>query len=113
MKDNLERTALHWACAEGHSEVVKFLLRSNALDACIDSYGLTALHYSVKVNSTSSIQAFVTMSELTHLPNNQGLTPLMEAAAGNTPEAVQLMLMNRSILRDIDCTNPEHLTSEG
>lgn len=112
LKDNLERTALHWACAEGHYEVVYLLLSYNALDSCIDSYGLTALHYSVQVKSTLSIQAFVRMPEMTHMPNNQGQTPLMAAAANDAPEAVKLMLKHKVVVKDIDRTNPEGLTSK-
>ena len=38
-KDNLERTALHLACAEGHSQIVQLLLEFRALDSCVDSQG--------------------------------------------------------------------------
>ena len=40
MKDNAERTPLHYCSLEGHAEVVQLLLTFGALDSCIDSQGL-------------------------------------------------------------------------
>ena len=40
MKDNAERTSLHYCSLEGHAEIVQLLLTFGALDSCIDSQGL-------------------------------------------------------------------------
>lgn len=111
-KDAVERTALHWACAEGYSEIVRLLLKNHALDSCIDVSGQTALHYTVQKNSTASIEAFLSMKELTHLPNNEGRTPLMAAAANASSKAVRLLLRNKMIALSIDHTDPSGQTSE-
>lgn len=112
IKDGSERTALHWACVETHSEIVQLLLGSRALDSCIDANGLTALHYSVQNKSTSCVKAFVRMGEMTHLPNNEGMTPLMEAAANDAPSIVKLLLKNEMIVKSVDHTDPHGLSSE-
>lgn len=109
VKDNSERTALHWACAGDHSDIVSLLLSSNALDSCIDANGLTALHYCKSVSST---EAFVGIREMTHLPNNEGRTPLMEAAAAAVPEVVQVLLRHRVVVKDINKKDPRGMSSK-
>ena len=42
--DGLQRTALSWACANGHAGCVKLLLSSRAEPSRADNYGYTALH---------------------------------------------------------------------
>jgi len=111
VKDTYERTALHWACEGGHGDIVRLLLSSFALDSCQDVHGLTALHYCIQSKSTPSVEAFVGSSEMTHLPNNEGRTPLMEAAASGYHEAVQLLLQNRLVVKGINQKDPEGMTS--
>lgn len=112
VKDRYERTALHWACADGYSSIVQLLLNSRALDSCIDTNGLTALHCCIESKSVSCVDAFADHREMTHLPNDQGRTPLMEAAANHLPQAVVLLLRNRVVVRDIDHRDPHGMTSE-
>lgn len=38
-RDNLDRTPLHYACIEGHNDVVQLLTDHLALDSCIDAHG--------------------------------------------------------------------------
>lgn len=112
VKDNNERTALHWACAGNHSAIMTLLLGSNALDSCIDASGLTALHYCIRNQSVSSVEPFTSSRDLTHLPNNEGRTPLMEAAASDFPEAVQLLLTQRVVVKAIDHKDPQGMSSK-
>lgn len=51
---------------------------------------LTALHYAVQSNSPASIRAFVQLPELTHLPDNEGRTPLMTAALNAFDQIVKV-----------------------
>lgn len=39
MKDNAERTPLHYCSEGGHSDIVQLLLTFGALDSCIDAQG--------------------------------------------------------------------------
>lgn len=112
VKDNYERTALHWACADGHGDIVRLLVSNHALDSCIDTSGLTALHYCIESKSVSSVEHLVTVSEMTHLPNNDGKTPLMEAAAGGMSKIVVLLLRSRAVVRTIDHRDPQGMSSE-
>ena len=112
MKDGYERTALHWACAGDHTDIVSLLLNSSALDSCIDSNGLTALHYCVQNKSVSSTEAFVGVKDMTHLPSNEGRTPLMEAAAADIPEVVRALLRHRVVVRTIDKKDPQGMSSK-
>lgn len=112
VKDDIERTALHWACASNHSEIVGLLLHSNALDSCIDSSGLTALHYCVQNKSAPSAEAFIGIRDMTHLPNDQGRTPLMEAAASDAAEVVAVLLKHRTVVKAINTKDPQGMTSK-
>lgn len=89
-----------------------FLLSCNVLDSCIDASGLTALHYCVRNLSVSSMEPFTSIRDLTHLPNNEGRTPLMEAAATDFPEAVQLLLMHGVVVKTIDHRDPQGMSSK-
>lgn len=112
MKDEHERTALHWACAGGHSDVVRLLLAHQALESCLDASGLTALHYCVRSGSAPCLEHFLSLRELTHLPSNQGLTALMEAAAGGMGGLVRQLLQSRVVMRDVDHKDPQGMSSE-
>jgi ankyrin repeat protein len=112
VKDGYERTALHWACAGDHGDIVSLLLHSSALDSCIDASGMTALHYCVQNKSVSSAEAFVGVRDMTHLPNNEGRTPLMEAAASNVPEIVRVLLRHSAVVKGIDKKDPQGMTSK-
>lgn len=57
------------------------------------------------------MEAFASMSEVTHLPSNEGRTPLMEAAASNFPEAVRLLLKNKATVKAIDLKDPQGMAS--
>ena len=93
---------------------MSLLLDSNALDSCIDSSGLTALHYSVQNKSASSAAAFVGGArDLTHLPNNEGRTPLMEAAAEREcSEVLRALLKHKVVVKAVDSKDPQGMTSE-
>ena len=112
VKDSYERTALHWASIEGHSEIVQLLLTKRALDSCIDAGGLTALHHCIQSKSAGSVEAFANTREMTHLPNAEGRTPLMEAAATDFPAAISLLLKNRAVLKAINQKDPQGFTSK-
>lgn len=49
---------------------------------------------------------------MTHLPNNEGRTPLMEAAATGFPEGVLLLLKNKAVVKKINHRDPQGMSSE-
>ena len=101
VKDEAERTPLHYCCIAGHADITQLLLTFGALDACFDSQGsiithlplslwaiiivlfsrFTALHYALQSNSSATVEGFAQVANLSHLPDaNEGRTPLMNAA---------------------------------
>ena len=62
------------------------------------THRLTALHYAVQNNSLSSLKAFAKLPEVTHLPDNDGRTPLMVAAMNGFDEALTVNLYT-----EMDC----------
>ena len=102
MKDASDYTPLHLASMENHPDVIKILLDSQAVDSYVDFQGLTALHYAVENNSLASLRAFAELADVTHIPNNDGKTPLMIAAQNGFDQAVEILVMNASVAQTID-----------
>ena len=93
---------------ENHPDVVKILLGAQAVDSYVDFQGLTALHYAVENNSLASLRAFAELSDLTHIPDNNGRTPLMVASQNGFDQAVEILIKNPSVIQSID-----HVDGEG
>lgn len=55
-RDAIERTALHWACQEGHTECVRLLLASGADASVVDVSGRLALHVAASNGHTACVQ---------------------------------------------------------
>lgn len=106
-KDASDRTSLHLASMENHPNVIKILLGAQAVDSYIDLQGLTALHYAVENNSLASLRAFAELSDLTHIPDNSGRTPLMVASQNGFDQAVEFLIKNPSVSLLIDYVDGE------
>ena len=98
---------------ENHPDVIKILLRAQAVDSYIDRQGLTALHYAVENNSLASLRAFAELSDLTHIPDNIGRTPLMVAAQNGFNQAVEILIKNPSVAQSIDYADGEGKSGTG
>ena len=107
VKDASERTPLHLASIDNHPDVVKILLDAHAVDSYIDYQGKTALHYSVENNSLASLRAFAELTDVTHIPDNDGKTPLMVAAQNGFDQAVEILVSNSSVAQTIDSVDGE------
>ena len=59
---------------------------------------LTALHYAVQSNSHFSLQVFARLPEITHLPDNDGRTPLMVAALNSFDQALKVSKLYLQVL---------------
>lgn len=106
-KDASDRTSLHLASMENHPDVIKILLGAQVIDSYIDLQGLTALHYAIENNSLASLRAFVELSDLTHIPDGSGRTPLMVASQNGFNQAVEILIMNPSVAQSIDYVDGE------
>lgn len=106
-KDASDQTSLHLASMENHPDIVKLLLVAQAVDSYVDCQGLTALHYAVENNSLASLRAFAELSDLTHIPNGNGRTPLMVAAQNGFDQAVKILINNSSVAQSVDYVDGE------
>lgn len=77
------------------------------MDSYVDFQGLTALHYAVENNSLASLRAFAELTDLTHIPDNNGRTPLMVAAQNGFDQAVDILIKNSSVAQTTDLVDGE------
>ena len=112
VRDASDRTPLHLASIENHPDVIKILLDAQAIDSYIDFQGLTALHYAVESNSLASLKAFAELTNLTHIPDNSGRTPLMVAAQGGFDQTVEILIKNKSVAQTTDNVDGEGKSGE-
>ncbi len=100
------RTALHLACKNGRPDTAQVLLANRALDSPVDADGSTALHYAVEAKSLWIVKAFNQLSNLTHVPNREGKTPLMVAAEHDLGDILSILVKNRSVAKSVDSVDP-------
>ena len=112
IKDASDRTPLHLASIENHPDVIKVLLDAQAVDSYIDFQGLTALHYAVENNFLASVKAFAELTDITHIPDNNGRTPLMVATQGGFDQTVEILIKNKSVAQTIDYVDGEGKSGE-
>ena len=70
------RTALHWACRNGHVEMVEFLVDKGA-DLSIPGYGgLTAVHFAVNSSFEEILKFLLDNSASASAVDHSGNSPL-------------------------------------
>lgn len=77
--DENGRTALHFACCRGYSEVVKSLLRHDADCNAVDKLGNTPLHLAVCTTSKQTIDLLLKAGCSVTAKGNNNCTPLQLA----------------------------------
>uniref|UniRef100_A0A2I3S013 Uncharacterized protein n=1 Tax=Pan troglodytes TaxID=9598 RepID=A0A2I3S013_PANTR len=116
IRDAKKRTALHWACANGHAEVVTLLVdrkcQTDILDALqyqreacanilidsaadpniVDVYGNTAVHYAVYSENLSVLSCGADIE----VKNKAGHTPLLLAIRKRSDQIVEFLLTKNS-----------------
>ncbi|RPB08502.1 ankyrin, partial [Morchella conica CCBAS932] len=82
LKSDIGSTALHMASREGHSEVVRVLLKRGVDQTAVDKSGYTALHLATFYGKTQAAAVFFESgpNELVNRRVNSGHTPLHMAA---------------------------------
>lgn len=106
--DETKRTALHWACALGHTEVTKHLLEKGADDGIQDETGATPLHYAAQQGHVGCMEALMGQKEpRCDVLDLEGRSALVWAIMSNNVASVQ------TILKHVDpaCSDPSGVTA--
>lgn len=101
-KDDDGRTVLHWAAAQGNSELVKFLLAENADIGALTGSGQTPLHLA-SANGHSGVMALLLSAKADVFAKDRyGRTPLHAATLNCQKETVEILLNNHADIAATD-----------
>jgi ankyrin repeat protein len=114
MKDSIDRTALHYAIAEGKYNVVKLLLNRGADANAVDKYGITPILLAAE-KDLSMLQLLLDYKANIQVVDNEHNTALHHAAkAGKTEMVKKLIQINRNWVSAGNKENktPLHIAAE-
>lgn len=77
----LNSTPLHWAVRDGKLDMVIFLLSYNAQPGLADGEGFSSIHLATMFGHTAIVAYLIAKGQDVNLPDMNGCTPLMHAAA--------------------------------
>lgn len=86
-------TPLHWACRNGHAEVVKALLSRGASIDARDNIGRTSLNRAVRIGSLDIVQKLLQAGASPVSCDSSGMSLTHFAAAGGFNEVLGLLLV--------------------
>jgi len=92
--DREGRTALHYAAADGLTQMAALLLKHGADSAAKDLHNITPLHFAVKAYAPAIAKMLIIEGAEVDAPDHEGSTPLHYAAAesfGRT-EMIRILL---------------------
>ncbi|XP_044248061.1 26S proteasome non-ATPase regulatory subunit 10 isoform X3 [Ursus arctos] len=90
--DQDSRTALHWACSAGHTEIVEFLLQLGVPVNDKDDAGWSPLHIAASAGRDEIVKALLGKGAQVNAVNQNGCTPLHYAASKNRHEIAVMLL---------------------
>ncbi|XP_033123687.1 ankycorbin-like [Anneissia japonica] len=107
LKDNVGRTALSYACHLKYNDAVALLVKNNVDPNIEDNSSNTPLMYCAKCGNVGAIETIIRSFkrlglDVDHI-NEEGLTPLMEAARNGYTECIKILIQNGKaslVLRD-------------
>ena len=99
-----ERTALWWAAATGHTEILQYLIEQKADLARKDAQGWTAMHAAAARNQVAAMKVLAQYDGAVGVPDNRGRTEMHAAAAGRNIEAVAFLFAQGESIDAPDAT---------
>jgi len=105
-RDQNGYTALHWAAAEGHLNVLKALLHSRRVNIHAKTKsGATALHWASGQGSADAVKQLLMQKGDPRVEDQQGETPLFWACTNAHPQIANLLLVAKA--------KPSHADRDG
>jgi len=100
VKDEDDRTPLHWAVSLNNQGVVDYIIQPRSglkqidIDDMVDSSGWTPLHMAASIGNSTIVQELMSMEEKPdiNLTTDQGVTPLSLAVSKNHYDLVKAMI---------------------
>jgi len=92
------RTALHWACARGHSNITTMLTTMKANASLSDNKGWTPLHLAARAGNLKAVNTFLKNGVNADMVDNDGYTPLMTACYHGHVEIVKELIHDGSCM---------------
>ncbi|XP_035828924.1 NK-tumor recognition protein [Aplysia californica] len=116
-RNSLDRTALHWAAANGNLDAVEVLIEAKTDLEAKDKYGMRAILWSAWFGHIPVLRALVNAGASTRVANKQGLGVLHCAAENNHVAVISFIfeaLEPHDVnLRDKNERTPLHAAAEG
>ncbi|RIA96217.1 ankyrin repeat-containing domain protein [Glomus cerebriforme] len=99
LKDDLGNTALHMASANGHLEIVEFIIQAlgSLLERVVNTQndsGNTPLHWSALNGHEKVVELLIKNGANAKIENKAGRTPMYEAQQNNHEKVVEFLLAN-------------------
>jgi len=104
-KDGDGETPLHWAAANGHNDVVKFLLANKADVNAKDNSGDTPLHQAAGKGYLDTAELLLAGQADVNSKDKNEYTPLHYAVLGHQLKLVQLLLAKKADVNAKDSRN--------
>ncbi|CAB4386114.1 uncharacterized protein OCT59_022486 [Rhizophagus irregularis] len=113
LKDNLGNTALHMASANGHLEIVEFIIQTlgSYLEKIINiqnDSGNTPLHWSALNGHEKVVELLVKNGADAKIKNRAGRTPMFEAQQNNHEKVIEFLLANVDPDKEEESTTTEN-----
>eukprot|EP00117_Sycon_ciliatum_P032239 scpid22323/ scgid0979/ Inversin len=106
-----DQSALHLATIHCQNSCVSTLLRHGALDACVDSFGLSPLHYAIMSGSVDVVRLYAQLESLANLPDSDGRRPLHWAVTEDNAEMLALLLEHPDMQADVNIEDKRGMTA--